>query len=177
VEAHCHRLRTHPETLRMPLQHVPPLLSVWLRQPLSLFPFLTFSRCLGHTERASGHLRSFAIAGVMVSAKEREEKFYPSHWKRRVVFVIVKKSGQPRLGFVHEQKDTRHQGAESERLSLPVRARRTLDAFSLCHILSRNDTSESESLLCSSYHWHTFQSSTFNVQPLWPVCPSVTTLV
>jgi hypothetical protein len=44
-----------------------------------------------------------------VSAEECEEKFYPSHWKRRVVFVIVKKGGQPRLGFVHSEKIRRRE--------------------------------------------------------------------
>ena len=43
----------------------------------------------------------------MVSAEEWEEKFYPSHWKRRLVFVVVKKSSQPRLGFVHKRRGSK----------------------------------------------------------------------
>jgi hypothetical protein len=60
-----------------------------------------------------------------------KKKFYPSHWKRRVVFVVVKKSGQPRLGFVHKQK--RYEDAcvpKPERLSMSCSFD---DPVTLCH--------------------------------------------
>lgn len=60
-----------------------------------------------------------------------KKRFYPSHWKRRVIFVVVKKSGQPRLGFVHKQK--RYEDAcvpKPERLSMPC----SFDGpVTLCH--------------------------------------------
>ena len=130
--ARCHRRRTHPEILHMPSRRVPPLLSVWPRPPLSPFPFLTFSPCLVHTVRASDRPRSFAIVGSQGERRGMgKKKFYPSHWKRRVVFVVVKKSGQPRLGFVHKQK--RYEDAcvpKPERLSMPC----SFDGpVTLCH--------------------------------------------
>ncbi len=47
----------------MPWRRVPPPLSVSPLRLLSLFLFLIFSQCLEHTEKASGHPLSFAIAG------------------------------------------------------------------------------------------------------------------
>ena len=126
----CHRRRTHPEILRMPSRRVPLLLSVWHQPPLSPFLFLTFSLCLVHTVRASDRPRSFAIVGSQGERRGMgKKKFYPSHWKRRVVFVVVKKSGQPRLGFVHKQR--RYEGAcdpepEPERLRMSC-------LVTLCH--------------------------------------------